>query len=150
MTMSFDRPTTRTYPSPSIVARSPVLDVQRVRADARALLDEAEQQPEGVAVGGDRVRAGLALADKPPGEERLHRRGQRTHRTALRARAARRRRARSPVANRNARSRAPRPSPRRSRRSAARPSSSGAADRYQYVAAGSTCPREVDSSGSLA
>ena len=32
---------------------------------------EAQQQPEGVAVGGDRVRAGLALADQPLGEERL-------------------------------------------------------------------------------
>ena len=36
-----------------------------------------EQQPERVAVGGDRVRAGVQLADQPVGEERLQRRGER-------------------------------------------------------------------------
>jgi hypothetical protein len=40
-----------------------VLDIQRVRLDTGALLREAEQQPERVAVGGDRVRADLALVD---------------------------------------------------------------------------------------
>ena len=44
---------------------------------------EAEQQPERVAVGGDRVRAGVAFADQPVGEERLQRRGERAHRARL-------------------------------------------------------------------
>jgi hypothetical protein len=68
--------------------RVEVGDVQRVRFDAGALLGE-HQQPERVAVGGDRVRAGLSLPDQPLGEERLKRRSQRAHRPALRARAAR-------------------------------------------------------------
>ena len=33
---------------------------------------EVKEQPDGVAVGGDRVRAGPPLADQPLGEERLH------------------------------------------------------------------------------
>ena len=41
---------------------------------------EGEKQPDRVAVGGDRVRAGLALADEPVGEERLQCRGDRAHR----------------------------------------------------------------------
>ena len=77
-------------------------------------LREAEQQPEGVSVGGDRVWADAFLVDQPAGEERLERRCQRGHR-------------RGPVE--------------RSRRSAASASNSGAADKYQNVAAGSTCPR---------
>ena len=44
---------------------------------------EAQQQPERVAVGGDGVRAGLALADQPVGEERLQGRGERGHRPTL-------------------------------------------------------------------
>ena len=67
---------------------------------------EAEQQPPGVAVGGDGVRAGAALADEPVGEERLAGWG----RARLMAR---------------------RPAGARSSRSAARASSSGVPDRYQ-------------------
>ena len=44
---------------------------------------EREQQPERVAVGGDRVRAGVALADQPVGEERLQRRCEQAHRAPL-------------------------------------------------------------------
>ena len=69
------------------------------------LCGEDQQQPERVAVGGDGVRAGLALADQPVGEERLQGRRERGHRQRLLAM--------------------------RSSRSAARASSSGAADRYQ-------------------
>ena len=47
---------------------------------AGAVGGEGQQQPEGVAVGGDGVRAGGALADQPVGEEGLQRRGQRAHR----------------------------------------------------------------------
>ena len=36
-------------------------------------LREAEQQPERVTVGGDRLRAGVALGDQTLGEERLKR-----------------------------------------------------------------------------
>jgi hypothetical protein len=43
------------------------------------LRGEREQEPERVAVGGDRVRARLALALQALGEERLHRRGARGH-----------------------------------------------------------------------
>ena len=70
---------------------------------AGAALGEAEQQPEGVPIGGDGVGAGPALADQPLGEEALHDRSERAHRRAAR----------------------------RSRRAATRLSSSGAADRYQ-------------------
>ena len=53
-----------------------ILDVQRGRRLAGLALDEAEQQPEGVAVGGDRARARLALPGQPFGEERLQGRGE--------------------------------------------------------------------------
>ena len=43
---------------------------------------KAEQQPEGVAVGGDGVRAGLPLADQPVGEEGLQGGGEGAHRFA--------------------------------------------------------------------
>ena len=75
---------------------------------------EAEQQPEGVAISSDGVGACLALADEPVGEERLKGRGERRHRAASKA---------------------------ASNRSAARRSSSGEAERYQYVEPGSTWPR---------
>src|SRR5260221_334843 len=65
---------------------------------------EAEQQPQGVAVGGDGVGAGVALADEPLGEVGLQGRGERAH-------------ACLPAAC--------------SRRWAASDSSSGTADRYQ-------------------
>ena len=45
-----------------------------------ALRGEAEQQPEGVAVGGDGVAAGLTLAHQPVGEKRLQGWRQRGHR----------------------------------------------------------------------
>jgi hypothetical protein len=40
---------------------------------------EAEQQFERVAVGGDRVRAGVALTEQPFGEERLQCRSERAN-----------------------------------------------------------------------
>jgi hypothetical protein len=75
------------------------------------LFDEPEQEAEGVAIGGHGVGARLTLGHQPLGEERLEGGGQRAH-------------GRTSVAC--------------SRRSAASPSSSGAADRYQYVFAGWT------------
>jgi hypothetical protein len=51
--------------------RVEIIDVQRRGLPAGPLGGEAEQQPQRVAVGVDRVRAGLALADQPVGEERL-------------------------------------------------------------------------------
>ena len=42
-------------------------DVELARRRAQALCGEVQQQPEAVAVGGDRVRAGGALADQPVG-----------------------------------------------------------------------------------
>ena len=75
---------------------------------------EAEQEAEGVPIGGDGVGARLALGHEPLGEECLERGGQRAH-------------GRGSVAC--------------SRRSAASPSSSGAPDKYQYVLAGWTWPR---------
>jgi hypothetical protein len=81
-----------------------VLELERGWLLPGPLVGEAEQQPEGVSVGGDRVRADALLADQPAGEERLERRRERGHR-------------RAPWAC--------------SRRSAASASSSGAADRYQ-------------------
>ena len=75
---------------------------------------EAEQQPERVAVGGDRLRAGVALGDQTLGEERLKRWRERSHEST---------------------------SGSCSRRRLISSSSSGTASRYQYVLAGSTCPR---------
>ena len=54
-------------------------DVQGARRLAGAFGGEAEQQPEGVAVGGDRVRTRAALTDQPVGEVGLHRRRERGH-----------------------------------------------------------------------
>ena len=69
------------------------------------LVHEGEQQPQGVAVGRDGLRAGLALLEEPVGEERLQRgRDQRHDRAASQAVCC---------------------------RVAASASSSGAADRYQ-------------------
>ena len=42
--------------------RVEIRDVEPVRLLAGCVLGEAQQQPERVAVGGDRVRAGVALA----------------------------------------------------------------------------------------
>ena len=104
--------------SPDAV-RAVVLEVVEKRADQRGvevvylqqagllggvLRGEREQHPQRVAVGSDRVRAGFSLVDQSVGEERLQRRCEQTHRA---------------------------PSSKRSSRSAASASSSGAACRYQ-------------------
>ena len=83
-------------------------------------LGEAQQQPERVSVGGDRLRAGVALGDQTLGEIRLKRGRERGHEST---------------------------SGSRSRRRLTRSSSSGTASKYQYELAGSTCPRNADSSG---
>ena len=88
--------------------------------DAGPLLGEGQQQPERVSVGGDGVFAGASLVDQPLGEEGLQGGCERAHDG-------------SPV--------------NRSSSSAASAISSGAADTYQYVAAGLMCPRYVESSG---
>src|SRR3954453_16642898 len=90
---------------------------------AGAVLRVAQHQPPGVTVGGDGIGAGMGLVDQPLGEERFQGRGEVAHEPA--------------------------PMP-RSRRSAARASSSGTAERYQKVWAGLVCPSRVDSSGSRA
>ena len=59
--------------------RVQIVEVQLKRLFAGLVLGEAQQQPEGVAVGGDGVRAGVALGDQTFGEERLHRRRERAH-----------------------------------------------------------------------
>src|ERR1019366_5348234 len=81
---------------------------------------EGEEELACVAVGGDRVRAGLLLPGEPVGEESLQDGGEIGHR---------------PVS---------------SSRPAARARSSGTACRYQYVDLGSTCPGQVDRTGSRA
>ena len=55
-------------------------DVQVARLDAGPRMDIAEQEPQGVPVGGDGVGARAALADQVTGEEGLHRGGQGGHR----------------------------------------------------------------------
>ena len=55
-------------------------DVEPARRLAGALLGEAQQQPQRVAVGGDGARAGLALGQQPVGEERLQGGGEQAHR----------------------------------------------------------------------
>ena len=75
---------------------------------------ETEKQTERVAVGVDGVGAGIALRHEPFGEERFEGRGQRGHDGAPKVDSARR---------------------------AAAASSSGTADRYQYVEVGLTWPR---------
>ena len=74
---------------------------------------ERQEQPPGVAVGGDRLRAGVPLPGEPVGEERLQDGGERGHGRSS-----------------HAPSRCP-----------AAAISSGDADRYQYVAFGSAWPR---------
>lgn len=81
---------------------------------SRLLPRQAQQQLEGVAVGADRVRAGLPLGQQPLGEERLQGGSEQAHGSSPRV---------------------------VSRRSAAMAMSSGAAQRYQYVEDGSTWPR---------
>ena len=94
--------------------RLKIVDVEIARRGAGLLGDEGEQQPDRVAVCGDRVRARALLPDQPVGEERLQCRCEQAHRAL--------------------------PSL-RSRRSAASASSSGAACKYQYVDPGLTWPR---------
>ena len=94
----------------AVLLRALVLEVVEERADQLGVevgessrlgglpvccCGEREQQPERVAVGGDRVRAGLALADQPLGEERLQGRGERAHDRASAGRGGARRRARA-------------------------------------------------------
>lgn len=62
-----------------------VLQAESLGADARPRLDEAEQKPERVAVGGDGVGAGAQLADETLGEERLEAGGEVGHRPILRS-----------------------------------------------------------------
>ena len=103
--------------------RVEVGEIELKRLLAGLLFDEPQQQPERVAVGLDGFRADVALVDEAVGEERLQRRREQAHDS--------------------------RPAP-RSTRSRASASSSGDASKYQYVEAGSTCPRNVESSGSFA
>jgi hypothetical protein len=58
-------------------SRSP--SIEAAGSLAGAVLGEADQQPEGVPVGGDGVGAGVALAGEAVGEERLQRGGQSGH-----------------------------------------------------------------------
>ena len=51
--------------------RVEVVDVQLERLFAGLLVSEAEQQPERVSIGGDRLRTAVALGDQTFGEERL-------------------------------------------------------------------------------
>ena len=88
--------------------------VQRSRRFPGALLDEHKQQLQRIPVGSDRAWADPTLLDQPLAEEALQGGGDRAHRV---------------VTSREG-----------SRRCAASASSSGAADRYQYVERGSRCP----------
>jgi hypothetical protein len=83
------------------------VDIGEVQGGGRlagALAGKAEQHSPSVPIGSNSQRARVALAQEPLGEERLQRRCERAHGLAL---------------------------PHRSRRSAAVPSNSGDADRYQ-------------------
>src|SRR5207245_4525654 len=91
-----------------------VCDVQPGRGFAGLLGGEGKQQLDCVPVGGDRVRAGLALPCQPVGEERLQGGREGAHFSPARC----------------ASSRCP-----------AGAISSGAADRYQNVCCGSVWPR---------
>ena len=91
--------------------RVEIVDVELERLLAGLVVREGEQQPERVAVGGDRVRTRVALRDQTFGEERLQRRGDEAHEST---------------------------SGSCSRRWLISSSSSGTASRYQYVLAGST------------
>ena len=86
-------------------------EVQTRGRRAGAPVNEREQQPEGVAVGRDRVRAGVPLREQTLSEEGLERGREQGHGSSPRL---------------------------CSRRSAASASSSGAASKYQYVERGST------------
>ena len=81
-----------------------VFQLEGARCLAGAVPEKAQQQPQGVAVGGHGVRAGLTLVHQPFGEEGLEGGSEQGHRVCL---------------------------PFCSRRSAARARSSGAAEAYQ-------------------
>ena len=59
--------------------RVEIIEVELVGLFAGVVLGEGEQQTEGVAVGRDRVGAGVALGDQSLGEERLEGRGEQCH-----------------------------------------------------------------------
>jgi hypothetical protein len=59
--------------------RVQVGEVELARLPAGAPGGEGQQQPPGVTVGGDGLRAGVPLAGQPVGEERLQGRGKRGH-----------------------------------------------------------------------
>src|SRR5262249_17352314 len=76
------RPCSRGSRNVAISGGVEVGDVELAGVLAGALGGEAEQQPPGVAVAGDGVAAGAALADEPVGEERLQGGSERGHRGA--------------------------------------------------------------------
>ena len=86
-------------------------------------LDVGKEQLEGVTVGVDGVRAGVALSAELADEERLQRRGERDHRAASLAVST------SALASAN---------------------SSGTPVKYRYVEAGSTWPSWAESAGNSA
>src|SRR5690348_8885488 len=90
---------------------------------ASLVAGKGEQEPECVAVGGDGIRAGLLLPGQPVGEEALQDGSEVGHDAACPS---------CPVGSSLA---------------AARPRSSGTAERYQYVDFGSACPSQVDRTG---
>ena len=91
-----------------------VVEVQLVGCFAGTVVCVVDEQADGVAVGGDRLGAGIALAEEPLDEEGSQGRGAQGHDST------------SPIA---------------SRRLLTSSSSSGTAWRYQYVDSGETWPR---------
>jgi hypothetical protein len=69
--------------------RVEVVDGELARLLAGSLGAEREQQPERVPVGGDRLRARVALGDQPLGEERLKRRCEQAHESTSGSRSSR-------------------------------------------------------------
>src|SRR5450755_4910201 len=100
--------------------RFEIVEVELERLLAGLLVREAQQQPERVPVSADRLRTGVALGDQTVGERGLKRRRERSHGST---------------------------SGSCSRRRLISSSSSGTAPKYQDELAGSTCPRNADSSG---
>src|SRR6266545_4394965 len=90
---------------------------------SQVLVGESEQEPEGVAVGRNGIRARGLLSLESRGEERLEEASEERHRPSL---------------------------PARSNRAVATSSNSGTAVRYQYVVDGPMWPRYVDRVGSFA
>ena len=69
--------------------RVQILELQLRWRLAGLLVHELQQQPEAVAVGSDRVRAGVALAREAIGEERLQQRRERGHDCSSQVRSSR-------------------------------------------------------------